>query len=85
MRKLLYSLMAISAQLGLSAEAQARCIFFFDRGGYSVAQNNCARTVTIHWTDSYQCRSGCAARVAGGSQQTVHPPQGQYSYRETDG
>ncbi|CAH1688951.1 exported hypothetical protein [Hyphomicrobiales bacterium] len=85
MRNLLLSSMTLSALLVLSAEAQARCIYFYNRGGYSVAQNHCSRTVTIRWTDSNRCSSGCAARLGGGSEQTVMAPEGQYSYRETDG
>lgn len=85
MRKLLSSWVVLSALLALAAEAQARCIHFYNRGGYSVAQNHCSRTVTIHWTDSNRCSTGCAARLGGGSEQTVMAPQGQYTYRETDG
>ena len=58
--------------------ASAGCGEFLSRGGYTVLRNTCSQTVTIRWRDEGACRSGCAARISGGSEQTVTQPQGDY-------
>lgn len=64
--------------------ANAACGEFIDRGGYTVLRNGCSRNLTIRWRDQGACRSGCAARVSGGSEQTVTSPQGSYSIVSED-
>lgn len=62
--------------------ANAGCGEFISRGGYTVLRNSCSQTITFRWRDQGACRNGCAARVSGGSEQSVSSPQGDYRLTE---
>ena len=68
----------LACTVATAGTASAGCGEFLNRGGYTVLRNTCSQTVTIRWRDEGACRSGCAARISGGSEQTVTQPQGDY-------
>ena len=59
--------------------ANSTCGRFIDRGGYTVLRNFCSQTVTIRWRDQGHCRTGCAATVGAGREQTVTSPRGSWT------
>jgi hypothetical protein len=68
----------LTCTVAAAGTASAGCGEFLYRGGYTVLRNTCSQTITIRWRDQGSCRSGCAARISGGSEQTVTQPQGDY-------
>jgi hypothetical protein len=79
LKNLLKSAAFILAISTVGAEnANAGCGEFYDHGGYTVIRNTCGRTITFRWRDQGSCSGGCAARISGGSEQTVTSPRGSY-------
>lgn len=67
-----------------TGSANAGCGEFLYRGGYTVLRNSCGNTITFRWRDQGSCSSGCAARISGGSEQTVTQPRGDYRITRED-
>lgn len=71
------ALVLVVSTVGIGS-ANAGCGEFLYRGGYTVLRNSCSQTITFRWRDQGSCRTGCAARIGGESEQTVTQPSGDY-------